>query len=82
MQQYYDKLNNRLVYIEKKASVDYWDDHWNVGNFKSIVDGSKNNQFILINTQRYLKMEKFWRVVAGWAEMFIVYIIMATLLMG
>ena len=55
MPRYYDKLNNRLVYIEKKASPDFWDAHWSTDNFKSRVEGSKNNAFILENTHRFLK---------------------------
>ena len=58
MLRYYDKSSNRLVYFEKKASADFWDDHWDVSNFKSIVEGSKNNQFILRNTRRFLKEGK------------------------
>ncbi len=58
MLRYYDKLNNRLVHFKKKASADFWDDHWDVSNFKSIVEGSKNNQFILRNTRRFLKEGK------------------------
>lgn len=52
---FYDKSNNRIVYIEKNASPDFWDAHWSIANFKSRVEGSKNNAFILENTQRYLK---------------------------
>jgi SAM-dependent methyltransferase len=55
MPRYYDKLSNRLVYIEKKASPDFWDAHWSIDNFKSRVEESKNNAFILKNTRRFLK---------------------------
>jgi len=52
---YYDESNNRLVYYGKKASPEFWDNHWNVDNFKSVVEASKNDKFILDNTRRYLK---------------------------
>jgi SAM-dependent methyltransferase len=31
---FYDRKNNRLAYIEKKASSDYWDKHWEEYNFE------------------------------------------------
>ncbi|MCD4742138.1 MAG: class I SAM-dependent methyltransferase [Desulfobacteraceae bacterium] len=55
MPQYYDKSNNRLVYIEQKSSPDFWDAHWNIDDFRSRIERSKNNQFILKNTQNFLK---------------------------
>ena len=55
MPRFYDKSNNRIVYIEKNASPDFWDAHWSTANFKSRVEGSKNDAFILENTRRYLK---------------------------
>jgi len=58
MPRYYDKLNNRLVYIEKKASPNFWDVHWEVDNFKSMVEGSKNDVLILKTTGRFLKEGK------------------------
>ncbi len=38
----YDKKNNRLVSIEKKATPEFWDNRWEEGDFKKYVTGSKN----------------------------------------
>ncbi|ODS37375.1 hypothetical protein BEH94_07820 [Candidatus Altiarchaeales archaeon WOR_SM1_SCG] len=58
MARYYDKVNHCLVYIEQKASSDFWDSHWNIDDFKSMVEGSKNNSFILKNTRRFFQKGK------------------------
>ena len=55
MVRYYDRKNNRLVYIKKKASPDFWDDHWNNENFKKIVELNKSNPLILNITRMFLK---------------------------
>ena len=52
MPRFYDKSNNRIVYIEKNASSDFWDAHWSIANFKSRVEGRKN---ILNEMQRVIK---------------------------
>jgi len=56
--QYYDKANNRLVYIEKKAAPAFWDDHWNVENFKKAVEAQKNNSLIINTTRMFLQNGK------------------------
>lgn len=55
MQRHYDKQRNRLVYFKRKASPQFWDEHWNIDNFKSLIERSKSNTFILNNTRRFLK---------------------------
>ena len=52
---YYDESNNRLVYYGEEAGPEFWDKHWNIDNFKSVVEASKNDRFILDNTQGFLK---------------------------
>jgi len=51
---YYDKKNNRLVYINNKATDEYWDEHWENDNFEKLVR-IKSNKFIETNTNKYLK---------------------------
>ena len=58
MARYYDKINNRLVYIERQASPNFWDDHWNVENFKKAVQAKKNNCRFLNTTKMFLKKGK------------------------
>ena len=55
MERYYDKSRNRILHYGHKASARFWDEHWNVDNFKSMVERSRNNAFILKNTRRFLK---------------------------
>lgn len=55
MERYYDKSRNRILHYGHKASAQFWDEHWNVDNFKSMVERSRNNAFILKNTRRFLK---------------------------
>ena len=50
---YYDKKNNRLVYIASKASDDYWDSHWEAEDFNKMIKVNYN-PFISNNTKKYL----------------------------
>jgi len=54
MKCYFDKINNRLVYVDKAADADYWDGHWNreISNLKEQIK-TKNN-FIIGYTKKYL----------------------------
>jgi len=55
MGRYYDKTHTRLIVFWKRASSVFWDDHWSVDDFKTKVEKSKNNPFILENTRKFLK---------------------------
>jgi len=55
MIKYFDKENNRLVYIGNKSNSEFWDKHWE----KSYVDKLYKNQFsrfdyVLKTTKKYL----------------------------
>lgn len=52
-ERFYDKSNNRLVYINNKSNNDYWDEHWESDQFENLVKIS-SNRFISSNTQKYL----------------------------
>ena len=58
MARYYDRINNRIVYVEKKATPNFWDDHWNVKDFKKAVEVCKNDTFILNTTKMFLQKGK------------------------
>lgn len=54
MKIYYDRKNRRLVYIGESATPDFWDKHWDTENFKGMIEGGKNNRFILRTLGKYL----------------------------
>jgi len=54
MTKYYDKNNNRLVFIEKKADSKFWDKHWN-GNKNSFKNQyTPKSNFVVRYTQKFL----------------------------
>jgi len=65
---YYDPQNKRLVYIEKKATPDYWDEHWAAGVRKRLRRSKATTWATKINrcylnphtriTRKYLKPEQ------------------------
>jgi cyclopropane fatty-acyl-phospholipid synthase-like methyltransferase len=50
---FFDKVNNRLVYISSEATNDYWDDHWENDKFEKMIKIT-SNKFISSNTKKYL----------------------------
>ena len=38
MERYYDKVDGRLVYLGESAIPDFWDTHWDTGNFKETME--------------------------------------------
>lgn len=70
MKKYYDKLNNRLVFVGKSATADYWDKHWLEDSVKE--DKSKIkvfNRFVARITKKYLPQDS--RILeggCGWAQ--------------
>lgn len=51
---YYDPSHNRLVFIEKQATPEFWDDHWDAKNLREIIISGGNDRFILDTTKKYL----------------------------
>lgn len=54
MEKYYDKKNNRLVFIGKKANQNFWSNHWKQYDIKQILNKNKYNRFVINNTKKYL----------------------------
>jgi len=55
MTKYYDKKNNRLVYIGKTSNADYWDTHWNKHTIEKLYPKKISAfDYIVINTKKYL----------------------------
>jgi len=52
---YFDKINNRLVYVGTKASDTFWDNHWKSddSSFEKRIKAGRNS-FIVGNTRKYL----------------------------
>lgn len=53
---FFDKSNNRLVFLEEKATSEYWDAQWNVENFRSAVTGVRKGSFVRRYTDKYLPL--------------------------
>src|SRR3989339_1143819 len=51
---YYDKINGRLVSVDNEVNANYWDEHWNSGDFEAKLKHSRN-VFITDNTRKFLK---------------------------
>ena len=64
----YDKKNDRIVFYNKKANVQFWEEHWreNIGSNQSqkIAD-YKNNRFILKIVKNYLDDKNSWILEGG-----------------
>jgi SAM-dependent methyltransferase len=54
----YDKKNKRLVYIEQKATPDFWDHQWDVADFKRNVERGKTDRFYLSTLHKYIPDKK------------------------
>jgi len=51
---YFDPLNNKLIFIEKKADPVFWDHHWKINNIRNDILGIKNT-FVSRITKKFLK---------------------------
>jgi len=66
---YYDKKNNRLVFVEKKASNTFWDNLWNKNDFIKIVKKWPSLIFFKRDTAKYLKPNKNIKILEWWCGM-------------
>lgn len=62
---YFDKKNDRLVFIEEKASPDFWDNQWDVDNFKKVVENGIKNRTVIKTTTRFIPQKKSKRILEG-----------------
>jgi len=51
----YDTKLKRLLFFKTKANSDFWDKHWKKYDLKKSITKSKNNNFIIKNTKKFLK---------------------------
>jgi len=52
---YYDQKNRQLIYIEEKATPDFWDRQWEDSQLKQTVLNGVRDRFVYPTTRRYLK---------------------------
>lgn len=51
---YYDRPHNRLVFINEKATPEFWDEHWEKENYRERIITGKNDRFIINTTKKYI----------------------------
>lgn len=66
MEKYYDKTNNRLVFINNEANAIFWDSHWDKYNLEQAIKSAILNRMILVPTRKYLS--KGSRILEGVSE--------------
>jgi SAM-dependent methyltransferase len=55
VKKYYDKVNDRLVFVQGRADSEYWDEHWSCVSRNDLVAQIKvRNRFVLGQTEKYL----------------------------
>ena len=52
---YYDAPNNRLVYVDQKATESYWDAHWSSQNLERFAQHPPRHRWLVGVTKSYLK---------------------------
>ncbi len=62
---YYDKKNNRLVFVKRSATPDFWDEQWNVANFRKAIEAGRHERFVSRTTTRYIFAGKGKRILEG-----------------
>ena len=55
MQRYYDSKFERLIYVGKAATDQFWDEHWQTDEFRKAITSSPNNWVVKI-TKKYLSI--------------------------
>ena len=62
MQRYYDSKFDRLIYVDKAATDQFWDEHWQTDEFRKAITSSPNNWVVKI-TKKYLSVGS--RIIEG-----------------
>ena len=52
---FFDKGNNRLVFIEQNASSNFWDEHWHKAGLGKTINPVSNRNFVCRFTKKYLQ---------------------------
>jgi SAM-dependent methyltransferase len=51
---YFDPIKKRLIFVNKSASSDYWDEHWRADDLKKELEAGKRNRIIKNITYKFL----------------------------
>jgi len=62
---YFDKKNNRLIFMGEKASPYYWDNQWDVENFKKVIENGKRNRLVTKTTTKFIPPDKSKKILEG-----------------
>ena len=58
MKRYYDKENNRLIYIGKASNQEYWDAHWNKNTIEKLYPKQISPfDYVINTTKKYLSKD-------------------------
>lgn len=61
----YDRKHSRLVYMETKATSEFWDKHWKDVDLKKSILAGKNDFLVPVVTRFFLKPHQSTRVLEG-----------------
>ena len=53
---YYDRLNNRLVFIQNRAEEEFWEKHWQKYDVEKVITSASSSRFLLGNIRKYLPL--------------------------
>jgi ubiquinone/menaquinone biosynthesis C-methylase UbiE len=62
---YFDKKNNRLIFVSQKATSNFWDTHWNDTQLKESILAGKHDRFVAKNTKSFIPAEKTNKILEG-----------------
>ncbi len=62
---YFDQEKKRLIFVNKKATSKFWDQHWNDKDLKKSIKTGKNDRFVSKTTKRFLKPSKTKKILEG-----------------
>ena len=54
MKKFYDSVNKRLVYVDRRANDHFWDSHWEKYNVAQMIKSAVLNRMVLVPTRKYL----------------------------
>ncbi len=62
---YFDKQNNRLVFIGNKATPDFWDNLWDNGEIRKAIEKGRSNRFVSDNTKQFIPAPPSRKILEG-----------------
>lgn len=57
MQKYFDKQNNRLIFIGEKSTSSFWDNHWEINDLKEKIRNVGKDNLVVRITKKWLSPE-------------------------